>query len=488
MRVSRALWIQFGVFVTVSAVSITVMCLGFLKLPSLWFGVGRYTITVELPEAAGLYERANVTYRGTQIGKVESVGLTGQGVDAVLSLNDGYRVPADVTAEVHSQTAVGEQYVALVPRNPQGPTLKNGDVITRAHSSVPPDVNTLLNAANRGLLAIPQDNLKTAVDEAATAVGGLGPDLRRFIDGSTKLAIDAHANVDSLTSLIDQVAPVLNTQTDTRGSVAAWAAHLDRVTDQLRRNDTALRGVLTKAPPALREVEQLFDRLHLTLPVVLANLVSIGNVAVAYRADLEQLLVLLPQTAATQQAIGVANRDTKQDLKGAFLSFNLNLNLPPPCTTGFLPAQQRRTPVNVDAPDRPAGDLYCRLPQDSVFNVRGARNIPCEARPGKRAPTWQMCESDEQYVPLNEGYSWKGDPNGTLSGQDVPQHPPTAPAADVRSQGPAAPPVPALAVAAYDPATGTYVGPDGKTYTQADLAQLAPKERTWQSMLMPPGK
>jgi phospholipid/cholesterol/gamma-HCH transport system substrate-binding protein len=92
-----------------------------------------------------------------------------------------------------------------------------------------------------------------------------------------------------------------------------------------------------------------------------------------------------------------------------------------------------------------------------------------------------MCESDENYVPLNEGYNWKGDPNATLSGQDVPQAPPGTPPDRVP---PAPPPV---AIATYDPSTGTYVGPDGKVYTQADLAQTAPKEHTWQNMLIPPG-
>ena len=30
-----------------------------------------------------------------------------------------------------------------------------------------------------------------------------------------------------------------------------------------------------------------------------------------------------------------------------------------------------------------------------------------------------MCESNEYYVPLNDGYNWKGDPNATLSGQPI---------------------------------------------------------------------
>jgi phospholipid/cholesterol/gamma-HCH transport system substrate-binding protein len=46
-------------------------------------------------------------------------------------------------------------------------------------------------------------------------------------------------------------------------------------------------------------------------------------------------------------------------------------------------------------------------------------------------------------------------------------------------------PLPApLAVATYDPATGDYIGPDGRRYAQSDLAH--PGNRTWQSMLVPP--
>jgi phospholipid/cholesterol/gamma-HCH transport system substrate-binding protein len=96
-----------------------------------------------------------------------------------------------------------------------------------------------------------------------------------------------------------------------------------------------------------------------------------------------------------------------------------------------------------------------------------------------------MCESGEQYVPLNDGYNWKGDPNATLSGQAVPQLPPGSPGQ--QSAPPAPPPVPALAAAEYDPATGTYFTPDGRQYTQADLAQDSPRDKTWQAMLKPPG-
>ena len=145
---------------------------------------------------------------------------------------------------------------------------------------------------------------------------------------------------------------------------------------------------------------------------------------------------------------------------------------------------EQRVAALEDYPDRPAGDLYCRIPQDSPNNVRGARNLPCITVPGKRAPTVAMCESDETYVPLNDGNNWKGDPNATLSGQAVPQlRPGQQPAETVPAP---APEPPAVAAAEYDPASGTYVGPDGKVYTQSNLGRTANEEQTWQTMLLPP--
>lgn len=485
MHMTRRIWIQITIFVVVSLAAFTVMAFGFLRLPSLAFGIDRYKVTVELPEAGGLYQRSNVTYRGTEVGQVDEVRLTGTGVEAVLSLDSDIKIPSDLEAEVHSQSAIGEQYVALLPRNATSAPLRNGDVIRRDDTTVPPDINELLNATNRGLEAIPGDNLKTAVDEAYIALGGLGPELSRFIKGGSSLAIDSRANLDELVNLTDNVAPILETQVDTSDEIGAWAAHLAEVTTQLKTNDNAVRGVLQNTAPTADELRQLFDRLKPTLPIVLANLVSTGEVALAYQPNLEYLLALLPNGTAAIQGVGVANRNTKQDYKGAFLSFNLNLNLPPPCVTGFLPAQQQRVAGLIDYPDAPPGNTYCRIPQDSTLNVRGARNIPCVTKPGKRAPTAAMCESDEVYVPLNDGFSWKGDPNATLSGQTVPQPPPGTPG----STAPALPPPAPLPVAAaeYDPATGTYVGPDGKVYTQSNLARDG-GAHTWQDMLVPPGQ
>lgn len=483
MHLSRGIKIQLAIFSFVSLIAALIMVFGYIKLPVLLFGVGRYTVTVELPRSGGLYASGNVTYRGVEVGRIDDVKVTPKGVAATLSLKSGIDIPSDVKAEVHSVSAVGEQYVALIPRSPNGAPLKDGDVIPMADTSVPPDINSLFDSANAGLEAIPGDALSTVVNESYTAIGGLGPELSRIVKGSTALAIDAHQNLDSITSLIDGAKPVLDSQSDTAPAIDAWAAQLADITTQLKTQDSAVAGLIDNAGPAATAAQQLFDKLNPTLPTILANLAGIADVAVTYNASVEQLLVLVPQSLAVEAALAVPNLNTEQKLRGLYLSFNLNINVPPACTTGYLPTQQQRTPDQLDFPARPAGDLYCRTSQDATFGVRGVKNTPCPTKPGKRAPTAKMCESDEQYVPLNDGDNWKGDPNATLSGQPIPQpHIGTTP--DAATTPAAAQPIAAVP---YDPATGSYVGPDGKTYVQSDLGQGAPEHKTWQTMLTPSG-
>lgn len=485
-RLNKRVKIQLTVFGVIALVACTIMFVVYMQVPTTYLGVGRYTVTVQLPQSGGLYRGGNVTYRGVKVGRVHDVRLTNTGAEAVLRLKSDVDVPADVLATVHSVSAVGEQYVEFsAPPDGSAPPLKDGDVIPVDRTDIPPNINSLLAATNRGLSAIPGDNLKTVVDEAYTAFGGLGPELSRLMKGMTTLASDARKDLDSLTTLADQSRPVLESQIQSSESIQAWAAHLASATAQLRENDSSLDTILHRGGATFDEVRVLLDRLESPLPTILANLVSVGQVGVNYRDSLEQLLVVVTQVVAIVQGSMMGNANTKQDYAGAYLSFNLNLNLPPVCTTGYLPPQQQRSAVFEDRPPMPEGDVYCRIPQDAPNAVRGARNYPCETKPGKRAPTAQMCESDEEYVPLNDGNYWKGDPNATYTGQDVPQiRTGRGSRAQVPpSQGSAPPPV---AAAEYGPVSGTYIGPDGQVYAEKDLAHGAAREKTWQEMLMPP--
>ncbi|MDT5021588.1 MAG: phospholipid/cholesterol/gamma-HCH transport system substrate-binding protein, partial [Mycobacterium sp.] len=113
MHLQRRVVIKLAAFAVVSLIAVAVTVFGYVKVSNLIPGFGRYTVTMQLPQSGGLYAGGNVTYRGTEVGRVDQVRVTETGVEAVLSLKSGIDIPSDLDAEVHSQSAVGEQYVAL---------------------------------------------------------------------------------------------------------------------------------------------------------------------------------------------------------------------------------------------------------------------------------------------------------------------------------------------------------------------------------------
>ncbi len=123
MILTRQILIQMAIFTLIATTALAIMVFGYMRLPAM-LGVGEYRVTLELPETGGLYPRSNVTYRGVEVGIVDSVTLTDTGVAAVLSLKSDTKIPADVDAEVHSVSSVGEQFVQLIPRSGTGPDVE----------------------------------------------------------------------------------------------------------------------------------------------------------------------------------------------------------------------------------------------------------------------------------------------------------------------------------------------------------------------------
>ena len=91
------------------------------------------------------------------------------------------------------------------------------------------------------------------------------------------MANDAEHHLGDLTDVADNIAPVLDTQTDTSDAVSAWASHLANITQQLQSNDRSVQSVLSDGPAAAAKTKQLLERLQPTLPVLLANLTSINR-------------------------------------------------------------------------------------------------------------------------------------------------------------------------------------------------------------------
>ncbi|WP_445163685.1 MCE family protein [Mycobacterium sp. Dal123C01] len=413
---TRFVRIQLTIFTVATIIGVFVMIDSYLQVPTL-LGIGRITVTLELPASGGLYRFSNVTYRGVQVGKITAVEPTRNGAKATLSLGTSPQIPANLLAEVRSISAVGEQYVDLRPRTDSAPYLRDGSVIPIGQTTIPQAVGPMLDQASALINSIPKDKLGALVDESFTGLNGSGYDLGSLFDSSARVAADFNGVAERTRTLTEDTAPLLDSQAQTVDSIRLWARSLAGVTEQVANDDTQVRTLLQTGPGAADEAARLLDQIKLTVPVLLANLTTLGQIGVTYHPGLEQLLVLLPPAIAGLQSAQPTNNYTGLPMGGS----HITIGDPPACTVGFLPPDQWRSPADTTTVDTPDG-LYCKLPQDSPIAVRGARNYPCMGHPGKRAPTVEICNSDKPFEPLAMRQHFAGpyplDPN--LLSQRVP--------------------------------------------------------------------
>ena len=394
---------QLVLFSILTVVALLVLGWYYLRLPSL-AGIGQYQLKADLPASGGLYPTANVTYRGITIGKVTDVEPTEQGAQATMSIDSRYKIPVDASANVHSVSAVGEQYLDLVSPAAPGRFFSPGQTIT--NGTVPSEIGPALDTANRGLEVLPKDKIGQLLDETAEAVGGLGPALQRLVDSTQAIVGDFKTNINDVDDIIQNSAPILDSQAKSSNAIDRWAHNLNILGAEGAQEDSHLRSVLSQAAPTADQVNSVFSDVRDSLPQTLANLEIVIDMLKRYHAGVEEVLVFLPQLGSLVQTISAPYEQDHQ----AALDLSLAINYPPPCLTGFRPAPEWRSPADTSIAPLREGN-YCRIPQDYQANaVRGARNLPCVDVPGKRAATPEDCRSNKPYEPLGTN-PWFGDPN-----------------------------------------------------------------------------
>jgi phospholipid/cholesterol/gamma-HCH transport system substrate-binding protein len=396
---------QLILFGILTVISLLVLGVYYLQIPSL-MGVGQYTLKAELPASGGLYPTANVTYRGITIGKVTDVEPTEQGAEATMSIDSRYKIPIDATANVHSVSAVGEQYLDLVSTGSPGKYLSPGQTITKG--TVPAEIGPALDTANRGLAALPKDKIGSLLDETAQSVGGLGPALQRLVDSTQAIVGDFKTNITDVNDIIQNSGGVLDSQVNSGSAIERWARNLNTLAAQAAANDQHVRSVLKQAAPTADQVNEVFSNVRDSLPQTLANLEVVIDLLKRYHTGVEQVLVFLPQGASIAQTVAAPFPNQ------AALDLAPSINQPPPCLTGFIPPQEWRSPADTNLVPLPSG-TYCKIPMDWPANsVRGSRNIPCTDIPGKRAASPRECRDPKPYVPAGTN-PWYGDPNQILT-------------------------------------------------------------------------
>ena len=387
--------VQLMVFLLITMVGVSYVGARYARLDRLFFD-DSYRVVAHFQESGGIFEGAEVTYRGITVGKVGDMVLTEQGVDVLLDIdNDTAPIPADTGALVGNRSAVGEQYVELQPNVDDGPFLEDGSEIADAETDTPISSTKLLVDLDKMVNSVNKDSLRTVVSEMGKAFNGTGENLGQIIDTSNSFIRTANANFDITEALIQDSNTVLRTQIDSTSSIKSFARDLALLSDTLVTSDADLRRVINNGSATANQLRTFLEENEVNLGQLINNLVTTGEIVVEHLDGIEQILVLYPYVV--EGGYTVVDKDEQTGLYDAHFGMILTQE-PHVCKEGYEgtdtrpPQDLRDLPMNEDA--------RCTEPQ-SQSSARGAQHAP-RAGAAYRAPVIGTYDSETGTVTYSD--------------------------------------------------------------------------------------
>lgn len=366
--ITRATVYQLIAFAVITIVGVTYVTVKYVGLGDLLTGRS-YLVSVDLAESGGIFEGAEVTYRGVTVGRVEALRLQGDGVRVDLRLDGTEQVPSDTDAVVENRSAVGEQYVDLQPATADGPFLGAGDVIPRERTRTPVPTEQLLLDVSRLVESVDRQDLQVVVSELGKAFAGGSRDLERLLDAGDRLTLAATDALPETLTLIDDGAIVLDTQRETGPAIRSFATDLADLSETLasEQTDADLRAVLDNGVVASGELDGLLQDNRSAIAGLLTNLVTVGEVTVTRVDGIEQMLVTYPAVVAGGYTV-VPGDGTAH--------FGLVLSTQPAACEQGYEGTTRTDPNQTTAQEPTNTGAQCTAARGSGTNVRGAQNAP----------------------------------------------------------------------------------------------------------------
>lgn len=244
-----------------SAILVLSGCSSVPSLPELGLpgsSVDGYEVTAQFADALDLVPLSAVKLDGVRVGVVTDVRL-GEGMlaEAVLQVQEGLEVPADVRARIAQTSLLGEKYVEIVrPVESSAPPLAQGGVIPLERTSAAVEVEELLSAASALLNGGGLGHLQTISRELNTTLSGRDEQVKGLLRNLDELLGGIEANKQDIVRALDAMDRL-------SGTLAAQRDTIGAAIDQLPAGVAALadqQADLTRALTALSDLGRVADR------------------------------------------------------------------------------------------------------------------------------------------------------------------------------------------------------------------------------------
>ncbi|GAB0104950.1 MCE family protein [Nocardia sp. JMUB6875] len=361
---------QLIAFAIIAVIGVVFVGAKYVHLDNM-LGFGLYKVKVLAKETGNLSKGAEVTYRGVPVGRVGNLDITPDGVLITLEMDSGKpKIPANAKAAIADRSAIGEQYVDLMPTSDTSPYLHEGSVIDGA--TTPIHVEDLLTSVDHFANTTDLKALSATITELGKAFDGQGDNLKILVDSLNKFTATGIDNLPQTLALIRSANTVLATQAEQSPAILRFSDGLDQLTAQLKSNDPDIRRLIGTGTDAASSIQRLLTESGPALTKDLTNLrILLLAISPKFYAlgPVLQMLPLLP----------LGGSSTAPGDGTTHFGLVLETNNPPACTVGYEGTQRILEQMKAQNPnfDDTRDDFPfntqagCAVPQGSETDVRG---------------------------------------------------------------------------------------------------------------------
>ena len=255
----------------------------------------RYSVYAFFPDAGGVFTNQEVTYRGVTVGQVGDMEVVDNGVKIELLIKDDVQIPAeDTEARVMFKSAVGEQFVDILPANNSEPYLEDGSEIPVDMTSIPVSTQELLSTLQAVLEGVPPESLKGAIDALGGGLKGRGQDLAAIIENSATIAETFAESAPDVEGLLRSGTKVGEDFLATRDDFKRALEELVITSAILSDNRGNLERLMRNTNAASDELLALIESAKPELYETIDRLVRANQIQLEERHHLNDLLTFLP--------------------------------------------------------------------------------------------------------------------------------------------------------------------------------------------------
>src|SRR5688500_843520 len=261
----------------------------------------RYTVHAQFRDAGGVFTNQEVTYRGITVGQVGEMEVTEDGVSIELLIDQDFdEIPRDeIEARVMFKSAVGEQFVDLLPGTDDPPYLAHDDTIPVEQTSIPVSTQALLTTLEAVLRGVPPEDLKGAVDALGIGLTGRGPDIATILESTATLAELFAERSPEVQNLLKNGTKVGESFVNSREDFAQAIEQLVIVSESLSGSREDIERLLRGSNTTSDELVRLLRDYDTGVNEFLHELAIVNEIQATHSGDLNQLFIWLP-TALTQ--------------------------------------------------------------------------------------------------------------------------------------------------------------------------------------------